>query len=433
MPHDGKYTVVSSDCHGGASMEEYRDYLDPSYRDEFDGWAASYEVPYDDLKGEEGSRNWDSERRLREMESDGVVAEVMFPNTIPPFFPTSSLASSQAAITDSAEFSRRWAGLRAHNRWLVDFCADSGGRRAGVFQILLHDIDEAVKEVEWAVSSGLRGGLLLPGVPPGSGLPPIYYHEHYAPLWSLCAEHGIPVNCHSGSSGPRTGDRPEDDMFFLLEMKWWDQRTLRHFILGGVLERHPGLQVVITEAGVSWIPAELRAMDAIFKSMRSERDEQAVNYHGPQALGGRALLPSEYWRRQCYAGASFIHPSEVAISKSVGVDRIMWGSDYPHNESSFPYSREAIAFSFAGVSPADTEQMLGGNAARLYGFSSELLGSAGSLAGPGRGETFEGIDPATLPAEAAKCPAFAGAMAGCGTMQMDDNRKARPGQPAQAQ
>lgn len=431
MAHDGKYTVVSSDCHGGASMEDYRDYLDASYRDDFDQWVASYEVPYEDLKGEEGGRNWDSDRRLREMESDGVVAEVLFPNTIPPFFPTSSLASSQAAITDTAEFDRRWAGLRAHNRWLVDFCAAADGRRAGVFQILLHDIDEAVKEVQWAVGAGLRGGLLLPGAPPGSGLPPIYYHEHYDPLWALCAENGIPVNCHSGSSGPRMGSRPEDDLFFLLEMKWWDQRTLRHLILGGVLERHPGLQVVLTEAGVSWIPAELKSMDAVYKSMSSQQDQPEVNYHGPQAPGSRALLPSEYWRRQCYAGASFIHPSEVAISKSVGVDRIMWGSDYPHNESSFPYSREAIRFSFAGVSPQDAELMLGGNAARLYGFSASKLRAVGSLVGPGRQEVLGGIDPATLPAEAAKCPAFAGAMAGCGTVQMDDNRKSRSSQPSQ--
>src|SRR5262249_6832493 len=82
-----RYIVISSDCHAGANMLDYRDYLEQRWHDEFDAWAAAYQNPFDDLRNPEAARNWDSGRRMREIEDDGVVAEVLFPNTVPPFFP----------------------------------------------------------------------------------------------------------------------------------------------------------------------------------------------------------------------------------------------------------------------------------------------------------------------------------------------------------
>ncbi len=83
-----RYIVISSDGHAGAEMLDYRDYLERRYLEEFDAWAKTYVNPYDDLRGETAYRNWDSATRERELEDDGVVAEVLFPNTIPPFFPS---------------------------------------------------------------------------------------------------------------------------------------------------------------------------------------------------------------------------------------------------------------------------------------------------------------------------------------------------------
>lgn len=423
MPEDERYIVISADCHGGADLMQYRDYLEPSYRDDFDSWAADYEVPYEDMKGEEGSRNWDSQRRSADLESDGIVAEVLYPNTVPPFFPTSSLASSQAAVDDREDLRRRWAGLKAHNRWLADFCADARGRRAGVFQVMLQDVDEAVKEIRWAVEAGLRGGLLLPGAPPGSGLPPLYYHDYYGRLWTVCEELGVPVNCHSGGAAPRTGGRPEDDMFFLLEMKWWDQRLLRHLTLGGVLDRHPSLKVVFTESGVNWIPALLASLDNYYAAMRGTGSDGGVAYRADHVVDGLSLRPSDYWRRQCYAGASFMHVSEVAQREQIGLDKIMWGSDYPHVEASFPYSRSAIRFAFAGVADADVARMVGGNAADVYGFSLPGLRPIADRVGPSHAEVAGGLDPAELPSDASRCPAFAGAMRGAATTHLGDNRR----------
>ena len=119
---------------------------------------------------------------------------------MPPFYPRSSLVL-QPPAADAGDLEHRWAGLRAHNRWLADFCAAAPGQRAGIAQILLHDIDAAVAEVRWAKDAGLTGGVLLPGAPArhgrGAAVPDVY-----EPLWAVCEELGMPVNHHGGSAAP---------------------------------------------------------------------------------------------------------------------------------------------------------------------------------------------------------------------------------------
>ena len=83
-----RYTIISSDCHAGGNHAQYREYLDPAWIDEFDAWRGRYKNPFRDLQDDGRSRNWDDERRIREMDADGIVGEVVFPNTVPPFFPT---------------------------------------------------------------------------------------------------------------------------------------------------------------------------------------------------------------------------------------------------------------------------------------------------------------------------------------------------------
>src|SRR5699024_1909790 len=190
---------------------------------------------------------------------------VIFPNTIPPFFPRASLTSQPPAQTDG-DMELRWAGLQAHNRWLVDFCNQRPGRRAGVVQIMLHDVEAAVEEIYWAKEAGLTGGVLLPGAPPGIGLQPLY-DSTYEPIWAACAETGMPVNHHSGSGAPPMGPTDEDHVIFLLEVTWWANRALSHLIVSGALERHPNLQIVFTEQGTAWVPAELRRLDYYFERM----------------------------------------------------------------------------------------------------------------------------------------------------------------------
>jgi predicted TIM-barrel fold metal-dependent hydrolase len=406
IPSAERYTVVSADCHAGNELPRYREYLERRYVDEFDAWEATFEIPYEDLKGPDGSRNWDSDRRVAELEDDGVVAEVLFPNTVPPFYPASSL-KAQPPAASAGDLELRWAGLRAHNRWLADFCAAAPGRRAGIAQILLHDVDAAVAEVRATATAGLRGGVLLPGAPPGTGLAPLYEPD-YEPLWTACEELGVVVNHHSGSAVPPMGDTPEDNVVFLLEVTWWAHRALWHLIVGGVLERHPGLHVVFTEQGTAWIPDQLQTLDYFFGRMRTASGSQEIEW-GRSVVERLSLTPSEYWARQCHVGSSFIRPSEVPLRHAVGVDRIMWGSDYPHREASFPYSRQALRLAFAGVDPAEVRAMVGENAARLYGFDLDALAPIAARVGPLVADVARPLAVDEIPSDAERCPAFVGA------------------------
>ncbi len=404
-----RYTVISADCHGGGAIADYRPYLPARLHDTFDAWCAQFENPYDDLEGADASRNWDSDRRLAELEADGVVAEVVFPNTIPPFFPQSSLVLQPPAAS-AGDLELRWEGLRAHNRWLADFCAAVPGRRAGIAQVLLHDVDAAVEEVRRAASAGLTGGVLLPGTPPGSGLPPLYA-PGYEPLWRACEEHGLPLNHHTGSASPDYGDYPEAKAMFLVEATWWAHRALWQLVYAGVMERHPNLQFVFTEQGTAWIPEQLATLDAYRDRMASATGSQEMRW-GEELMKRLSLTPSEYWARQCHVGSSFIRRAEVEMRHAVGVDRIMWGSDFPHREGCWPFSATHLRLAFADVPTDEVAAMVGGNAARVYGFDLDALAPIAARIGPCVDDVARPLDSSDIPQESLRCPAFALAKAG---------------------
>jgi predicted TIM-barrel fold metal-dependent hydrolase len=400
-----RYTVISADGHAGANLGDYRPYLESRYHDDFDAWAAEYEIPYEDMTGPDGDRNWNSPRRLAELEADGIVAEVLFPNTVPPFFPKASL-TAQPPPVDAGDSDKRWAGLQAHNRWLVDFCGEAPGRRAGIAQISLNHIEESVAEVRWAKEAGLTGGVLLPGVPPGLGLPQLY-DPYYEPLWRACAEFEVPVNHHGGSATPPMDPSDEGTVVFLLETTWWSHRALTHLIVGGVLERYPDLQFVFTEQGTAWVPDELMRLDYFFHRMRTAVGSQEYVW-GMPVMEKLSLQPSEYFARQCHIGASFMRQAEVPLRHKVGLDRIMWGCDYPHKEASYPHSELALRQAFAGVPRDEVTKLLSGNAARLYDFDLDLLTPIGDTVGPLVERIDTPLEPGEVPKEAEKCPALAG-------------------------
>ncbi len=382
-----RYTVISADGHAGASVPTYREYLASRWYDEFDEWARSFQNPFADLAGSNAYRNWDSEQRLAELEADGIVAEVLFPNTIPPFFPSGALVTP---APNRDEYEHRWAGLQAHNRWLADFCAAAPGRRAGVAQILLNDLDDALAEVEFVAASGLFGGVLLPGVPPNHEIAPLW-SDVYEPLWARCEALGLVVNHHSGGGLP-TFDLtdPAARAVMLVEIPIYAHRALWALIFAGVFERHPALTFVLTEQGTSWVPGTLQNLDWFAKRMRIET--AAESHFGGEAVAKLSLTPSEYFHRNCYIGASFIRPVESALRHEVGVDRIMWGSDYPHTEGSYPYSREALRASFAGAPEQEVRTMLGDTAARVYGFDLDALDPIAARVGPTVSEIAQPLD-----------------------------------------
>src|SRR6478735_10504432 len=219
--------VVSADCHAGAPLLGYREYLDAQFRDDFDRWAAEFVNPFEDLDEVYADRNWDSAKRLAHLEGDGIAAEVIFPNTVPPFFPRNGIV---AGAPSAADYERRWAGLQAHNRWLVDFCAAAPGRRAGCAQIFLNDVDDALAEIRWAKENmHVFGGILLPNVAPNSPLPPLW-DPHYDPLWELCEELDVVCNIHTGSGLPDFGEHVAARAIMLIEIAWFAHRGMWHLI-----------------------------------------------------------------------------------------------------------------------------------------------------------------------------------------------------------
>lgn len=379
-----RYTVISADCHAGADLLDYRPYLEHRHHDAFDAWAATYVNPYEDLLADTADRNWNSDRRLTELEADGIVAEVVYPNTIPPFFPSAALL---APAPTHEEHTLRWAGLRAHNRWLADFCSLAPDRRAGVAQILLNDVDEAVREVRRAKAAGLTGGILLPGTPPGSGLPELH-SAVYDPLWAVCAELGVPVNHHGGSASPPLGGEPAARAVFMVETTWFSHRALWHLAFGGAFQRHPGLRLVLTEQGAGWIPAVLDTLDYYHGRLgipRGQLDSAEAKF----GTGLAVRAPSAYWRDNCFVGASFMRPHEVPLRHRIGLDKIMWGSDYPHDEGTYPHTREGLRAAYAGLPREEVAAMTGGNAARVYGFDLTSLDRIAARVGPTAEEIAE--------------------------------------------
>lgn len=384
--------VISSDTHAGADLVDYRPYLAPAWRDEFDRWVAAFSNPFESehLLTNDPSCNWDSVGRNRLLESQGVVAEIIFPNTVPPFYPQTQFFVPPPPTTRD-EYERRWAGLQAHNRWLVDFCAELPGRRAGVAQVMLDDLDAAVAEVAWSRDAGLTGGILLPGVPPGSHQEPLY-SPRYDALWAACAERGVPVNLHSGGGIPHYHFTDPAAMAVLLkEVTWFSNRNLAHLILGGVFERHPDLRVAFTEQGSAWVVGELATLDTTVLMMETG----APSFHffgGDEMVRRLTLLPSEYFARNCYLGSSAFRRGEAELRHDIGVDRIMWGNDFPHSEGTFPYTSEALRLVLWDVPDDEVRAMLGGTAATVYGFDLAALAPHAERVGPTMDEIHTPLD-----------------------------------------
>ena len=362
MGANDHYTIITADSHAGGSHAQYREYLDPAFRDDFDAWRGRYKNPFKDLKDDRRTRNWDPELRDREQFGDGVVGEVIFPNTVPPFFPSFVLF---AQPPDADSYQHRLAGIRAHNRWLVDFCADAPERRAGIGQIFTNDLDDAIADAHWIKDHGLRGGVLLPNVAPDVKWVKPLYDREYDKLFAVLEELELPVNLHGGTGAPDYGKYEISQLLYITEVGFYSQRPLAQLLLSGVFERFPRLKVVITETGASWIPGLLSQLDKTMSKIRDTGQTGEIRYTGDIIT---PMLPSEYFARNVYVGVSQPKPPDAAVIEQMGHGHFMWGSDYPHDEGTFPFTREHLRQIFHDKTESVMRDLLGHNAAALYGF-----------------------------------------------------------------
>jgi predicted TIM-barrel fold metal-dependent hydrolase len=377
--------TISSDCHAGLQPGRYREYLDAKHRKTYDDQVAEQVAQFEaaaksfmvDEFAEEWERGkeegltgaWDSDRRNAALDADSVVGEVVFPDGLtggnsPP------LGAGLALRTD-CDPELQLAGAHAHNRWVADFCSLAPERRAGLAIVpILHDIAAAVAEIEWAAKAGLRGGILIPSL--WAPLPG-YHHPRYEPIWAACADLNMPIHTHVAAA-PDLEQHPGSLGIYLTEVVWWSVRPMWFLIWSGVFERHPKLKFLVSEGGADWAPSLLKMMDQRYTTNRT--NAKMGNFHE-----NLTMKPSEYFERNCWVG-TFLTRDEVLARHDVGIGNLMWTSDYPHPEGTWPDSRNLIIEAFKGIPEYETRAMLGGNAAEVFGFDIDALAPITERVGP---------------------------------------------------
>ena len=347
---DEHYTIISADCHAGGSHAAYREYLDPAYLEDFDAWRDKYKNPYKDLGDNRRLRNWDNEMRNSQQEEDGIVGEVVFPNTVPPFFPSFVLFAKPP--TDE-EYEHRHAGVLAHNRWLKTgatsspSAAPASARSSSTTSTTPSPTSTGSRRTACAAGCSCRTS------PPNSkGLKPLY-DPAYDRVWEVCQDLEVPVNVHSGTGNPDYGPYPASMLLYINEVTFYSQRPFVQLLLSGVFERFPGLKFVMTEAGCAWVPPLLERLDWALESIRNTGATGEIRYSDDHILPRSA---TEYFHQNCWMGVSQPGPADVAARDKIGLDRFMWGSDYPHDEGTHPYTREHLRARFSDIDPAEHAQ-----------------------------------------------------------------------------
>ncbi len=402
-----RYLVVSSDGHAGPRPEVYRDYLDPKHRDTFDEHHAArlammeragerLEMAQESAQWAEGKDHglhgaWDSDRRNEIIDADGIAAEILFVDGLteqnsPPF------GGDLGMVPTGANPELQWAGARAHNRWISEFVAQEPTRRVGLAQCLpFWGVEEAVKEIRWARANGL-GGILLPHL--WAEHAP-FHHPKYDPIWAACEEEGIIVHFHSGAAPMQEyfgfqmfgagadGSEPPVQMpgalgIYVTEVAWWLVRPTVFMIWGGVFERFPALKVTITEGSSIWAPELLALMDHRFD------DHHFSAKLGTGYKSHLSMKPSDYFRRNVRIGSSCMSRIEAERRHEIGLGNIMWGTDYPHPEGTWPITEKMMVETFHGLPEADIERMLGGTAVDWYGLDRDALVAIAERIGPER-------------------------------------------------
>jgi predicted TIM-barrel fold metal-dependent hydrolase len=383
-----RITLISSDGHVAARMEDYRPYLESQYLDDFEAFLVDYAehgvVTTDEtnimnrLDPEAAAEwkekvtdrgrldaSWSPERRAAELDSEGIAAEVLFQEFATPFLmssPTHAATLNIAAPTDE----QLSAGYRAYNRWLADFRSFAPERWAGMAAISLHDIDAAVKELKAVKDMGFVG-MALPGLPGSDRL----YQDRYDPVWAALEQLDLVVNIHVAIAGALPAYSGARTLTSARAMVGADIFTSVHnllptLIFGGVLERFPNLRVVFTETHSDWVVGVLQRMDHSYERSDLRRDIRDII----------PMRPSDYWRRQCYLGSSIYSRAEVAARHRIGVDKMMIGIDFPHSEGAWRYGTGnyvKATFGAEHVPASEARKMLGRTAAGVFGFDLAAL------------------------------------------------------------
>ena len=284
----------------------------------------------------------DGAHRYQDQDVDGLAAEFLYPG----FFAMFSFPDTELLV----------ALQKNYNDWLHDYTTASNGRLFGLAAIPVQDPVAAAEELDRVIKLGFRGGC----IPCTSPVDRPYFDDCYEPIWSLAEEAGFPLSMHvgCGSYVPpeyRPTKARSDAIANYAASQHTVQGTIVEFLCRGVCERHPKLKIVVAEFNAGWIAHWL---DRVEQGLARERRNMDEPYTGAP--------PQEIWRRQFYATIEDDRPA-LATRHLIGVENLMWGSDYPHTDSTWPCSIDVLDELFDGIAPEDRDRITRNNVQELYG------------------------------------------------------------------
>jgi len=286
----------------------------------------------------------DPHAHVKDMDVDGVAGGVLYPSQ--------GLTLFQVPATDVLS-----AAFRAYNDYVAEFCKPSPHRLKGIAMINVDDVEDGVRELERAAKMGLAGAMI--------SIRPFLRYDHptYERFWGAAQDLDMPLSLHTGTMRWRPGT----DVGAVVLQNPFDfpnrdhdvRECINAIILSGVFERYPRLKVGAVEFEIAWAPYFLRRMDEFYT-------QRAMGMRGKRLKGG--ALPSDFFRQNVFIGFQE-DDLGIQLRYHVGVDNLLWGSDYPHAESTFPRSREILERILQGVTEEEKAKIAGENATRLYHFS----------------------------------------------------------------
>ena len=279
--------------------------------------------------------------RIKDQDMDGVQAEVLY-----------GILGVAVKLGDP---DLTTVCFRIYNDWVADFCNSNPDRLAALACVPTYEPQAAADELRRAAKLGLHGGE-FPAATAGKPL----YHPDWDVLWKASAECGMPISFHTTGAPVREPDPVDaealNDQFRATRLTLFQidgMEYLASLVFGGACDRFPDFKFVLGESGVSWIPYALERMD--------------YEHHARFEHLGLSMSPSDFWRRQGYT--TYQQEEIVAGFVSLaGEDNIIWGSDYPHPDGVWPYSRDIINRDLGSLEECTRLKIIRDNAATLYGF-----------------------------------------------------------------
>jgi predicted TIM-barrel fold metal-dependent hydrolase len=289
-----------------------------------------------------GSHTGDVEARLAALDSERIDKELAFPNSI-------------LALFGWPDREVRELCFRIYNEHMADVQERSGNRIFGVGLINWWDADGARRTLEELKSLGLKT-FLLP-LQPGKDLdkrPIDYAGTAMDGVWAVIEEAGLPVSHHIGENPPMTPNEFNSLGVGMLQSVAPFRDLFGKYVFGGILDRHPGLRIGWFEGGINWVPSTIQDAQHIGASFKHLNNLEVQ--HDPQ----------HYWDEHMYA-SFMVDPLGLELVDRIGVERVMWSTDFPHNESTYGYSGESLAAVVDAVGPEVAVAVVGGNAERYLG------------------------------------------------------------------